>query len=114
MGLIVILSSHLPHHRHSFFLLLRLTDLHQLVGDGRENFGGRCCLAVLAGHNAVSDHCLVSVDGDVFDGDLLLASATVLVECPVNPCNMRATWPYMPLNSLYILRYRGCSIRLSH
>jgi hypothetical protein len=80
MGLSVISLSYPSPYRHDLFLFLRLDDLHRLVGDGGQEFGGRCCFVFISRHNAVSDQCLVSVDGDVFDGDLLLASATVLVE----------------------------------
>jgi hypothetical protein len=56
-------------HRHGF-LLARLDDLHRLISTGRELW---CFPRSIAANDAVSDHCLIGVDGgDVLHDDLLL------------------------------------------
>ena len=78
MGLMLISFPYPPPVQ---FHSLSSSDRHRLLGGGLSAQRRTTRLRLLvARDNTVRDHRLVSVDGDVFDDDLLLASASVLVE----------------------------------
>ena len=77
-GLLLALSVTLRYGRHNF-LVRWLEALHGLLCTARQQ-GGSTHILGFAANYLVGDHRLIGINGDVFDGDLPLSAAAMMVE----------------------------------